>query len=111
MILTLLSTLIPTIVIELVVLWLLLERRRRVLLSSVVVNVLTNVPLSLYFIYHQSTWGTLLIAELIVVVVETVWYRVFAGHWRMAAIYSVLCNGISLLIGLLFQLICMYIEY
>ena len=105
MLLVLLLTLVPTILIELGVLWLLLERRRRVLLSSVVVNVLTNVPLNIYFYYHQSTWGSLLFAELIVVVLETLWYRAFVGQWRRAFIYSLLCNGISFLLGLLVQLI------
>ena len=105
MLLNLLSTLIPTILIELGVLWLLLERRRRVLLSSIVVNVLTNVPLNLYFIYHQSTWGALLIGELLVLVVETVWYYWFVRNMKVAFIYAFLCNAISFLVGLLFQLI------
>lgn len=105
MVLTLLSTLIPTILIELGVLWLLLERRRRVLLSSIVVNVLTNVPLNIYFYYHQSTWAALLIGELLVLVVETVWYYWFVRNIKVAIIYAFLCNAISFLLGLLVQLI------
>ena len=46
--LQLLVSLIPTILIELGVLWFLLERRKIVLLSSIAVNVLTNIPLNLY---------------------------------------------------------------
>ena len=43
----LLVALILTILIEYGVLWMLLERRKKVLLSSIAVNVLTNVPLNL----------------------------------------------------------------
>ena len=105
--LTILSTLVPTILIELGVLWLLLERRRCVLWSSVVVNVLTNVPLNLWFQHHETTWTALLVAELLVFVIEALWYRWFAGQWYQALVYAFLCNAISFLLGLLFQLLCM----
>ena len=47
LVIQILTALIPTILIELGVLWLLLERQKKVLLSSIAVNVLTNVPLNL----------------------------------------------------------------
>ena len=108
--LTILSALVPTILIELGVLWLLLERRRRVLLSSVAVNVLTNVPLNIYFIYRQVTWGSLLIAELLVAIVEALWYLWFTRSLRQSLVYSLLCNGFSFLLGILFQLVCVFID-
>ena len=107
--LCILSTLIPTVLIELWVLWLLLERRRRVLWSSVVVNVLTNVPLCLWFLHHETIWTSLLMAEVLVVVIETLWYRWFTGQWYQAFVYAFLCNAISFLLGLLFQLLCLIV--
>ena len=104
-----LSTLVPTVLIELGVLWLLLERRRRVLWSSVAVNVLTNVPLCLWFLHYETTWTSMLVAELLVFGVEALWYRWFVGQWCQAFVYAFLCNAISYLLGLLFQLLCLVI--
>lgn len=107
---TQIATLVPTILIELGVLWLLLERRWKVLLSSVVVNVLTNVPLCYFLLTMNGSWLSVLVGELLVVAVETAWYRWFTGQWRQAFFYSVLCNAISFLLGLLFQLVCIYLD-
>jgi len=101
----LLLMLLPTIVIELVVLWMLRERRADVLGSSVVVNILTNIPLNLCLLYVSSSWMAVVVGgELLVLLVETLWYRYFVGEWRRAFVYSLLCNAISFLIGLLVQL-------
>ena len=102
---SLLWTLLPTIVIELSVLWLLLERRADVLWSSVVVNILTNIPLNLYVTFVSGSVLTIFVGELLVFVVEALWYWYFVGNWRQATVYSFLCNGISFLIGLLAQLV------
>jgi len=98
-----LTALIPTILIELGVLWLLLERRKKVLLSSIAVNVLTNVPLNLYVLLVGDSMGEILIGEVIVFLVEAVWYWFFTRSLRQALIYSFLCNAISFLIGMLAQ--------
>ena len=97
--------LLGTIVIELGVLLLLGENRRRVLWSSVVVNVLTNVPLNLYLLNVNDSCGALCVGEILVVLVEAVWYWLFVRELKMALVYSVLCNAISFLIGMLFQLV------
>lgn len=99
------TSLISTIVIELGVLYLLKERRKRVLLSSVVINILTNVPLNLYVLFVDGSLRTVLIGEIIVLVVETLWYRMFVGSMGRAFIYSALCNAISFLLGVLVQLL------
>jgi len=105
--LRLLSTLIPTILIEYGVLLLMGERSRRVLLSSVVVNCLTNVPLNFYLLLSSSVeWPHLLIAEGLVVVIEALWYYLLLRRVVQASVYSVLCNAVSFLTGILFQLIC-----
>ena len=94
--------LIATIVIEYGVLRLLGEQSRRVLWSSVVVNILTNVPLNTWASSLLSiTWVDVLVAELIVVVVETLWYYYFVRSLQRAFVYSFLCNAVSFLTGLL----------
>ena len=101
MVMQLLAALILTILIEYGVLWMLLERRKKVLLSSIAVNVLTNVPLNLYVMLVNDSMGDILIGEAVVFLVEALWYWFFTRNLKLAAIYSFLCNAISFLIGLL----------
>ena len=105
----LLLSLTLTILIELGVLWLLMERRRKVLALSVVINVLTNVPLNLAVIHLGYSTKTVLIGELIVFIVEALWYLLFIKDIRKASIYSLLCNAVSFLIGLLGQTVCAFL--
>ena len=105
----LLIALTLTILIELGVLWLLMERRRKVLALSVVINVLTNVPLNLVVMYVGYSTKAVLIGELFVFIVEALWYLIFIRDIRKALIYSLLCNAVSFLIGLLGQTICTYL--
>lgn len=106
MILRLAWPLLATIVIEFGVLLLLGETRRRVLLSSVVVNVLTNVPLNLCLLFVDDSLGSLCWGEALVVLVEAAWYWLFVREVERAVVYSVLCNAISLLLGLLILIMC-----
>ena len=106
----LLLALVPTIMIELVVLLLLRERRRLVLGSSVIINILTNIPLNLYVVYIDSSMLTIVIGELLVVVVEALWYYLFLRVLSRAFIYSFLCNAISFLTGLLVQLFIVFFQ-
>ena len=102
---SLLLTLVPTIVIELCVLWALRERRPDVLWSSVVVNVLTNVPLNLYITYVDGSIAAMVAGEVLVLVVEALWYAYFVRRWQQAFVYSFLCNGISCVAGVLVMLL------
>lgn len=103
-------SLVPTILIEFVVLLLLRERRRLVLGSSVVINILTNIPLNLFVIYIDNSIVTIILGELLVIVVEALWYYLFLRILSRAFIYSILCNAISFLIGLLAQLLIMIFQ-
>ena len=105
----LLLSLTLTILIELGVLWLLMERRRKVLALSVVINVLTNIPLNLVVLHVGYSAMTVLIGELIVLFVEALWYFIFIRDIHKALIYSLLCNAVSFLIGLLGQTVCTYL--
>ena len=97
----LLIALISTIVIEFVVLLLLGERRKRVLWSSVAVNIITNVPLNLYMLYVRHSASDIIVGETLVVLAEMLWYYFFVRELRQAAVYSILCNATSLIIGML----------
>ena len=107
---TLLLALVPTILIELVVLLLLRERSRLVLCASVVINILTNIPLNLFIIYIDSSFMSIFMGELLVIVVEALWYYLFLRVMSRAFIYSFLCNAISFLTGLLVQLLIVFFQ-
>jgi hypothetical protein len=105
----LLVPLVATIAIELAVLLFLGERRRQVLYGSVVINMLTNVPLNLYALSVSNGPSTVIVGELLVIVIEMLWYRWLVKDWRQAFIYSLLCNAVSYLTGLLIQMIFMHL--
>ena len=105
LIVILLLALVPTILIELGVLLLLREKRKKVLWSSVIINVFTNVPLNLYVTFVDESFTTILLAELLIILVEAAWYSLFVRRLSQAFIYSALCNAISFLTGLLFVLL------
>ena len=107
----LMLALVPTIMIELMVLLLLRERRKMVLGASVIINILTNVPLNLCVVYIDRSVMTIVVGELLVVVVEALWYYLFLRVLSRSFIYSFLCNAISFLIGLLVQLLIAYFQY
>ncbi len=102
--------LIFTILIEYAVLRCLGERRRKVLLSSVLVNILTNVPLNLYILYIGDSVAEIAVLEIMVVLAETAWYYLFTRKMSQSLVYSVLCNSISFLTGLLMDYIPYYLK-
>lgn len=101
---TLIIVLLATILVELTVLWYLGERSRKVLAASVVINILTNPLLNLFIAYISSWWVSILVGELLVVLVEGLWYCWFVRRPSQAFVYSLLCNAFSFLLGLLFEL-------
>lgn len=96
-----LLALLATIMIEVAVLLLLGEKRRKVLLASVVINIITNVPLNIIAQYVGLSTVGVIICELIVVAVEALWYYLFVKKASQALVYSLLCNAISFLVGLI----------
>jgi len=111
MILRLALPLLTTIIIELGVLLFLGERRRKVLWGSVVINVLTNVPLNLYAVNVSDEWPTVVVGETLVVLIESLCYWWLIRRWGQAFAYSLLCNAISFLTGELFILIYYYFYF
>lgn len=107
---TILSALLPTIVLEMGMLLFLRERRRKVLLGSVGINVMTNVPLSIWAISTYPTWTGILVAELLVFIIETGAYHLLVRDLRQAAMYSFLCNAVSFLTGLVVEYACIIFD-
>ena len=104
----LLYALIPTILIELALLLFLRERRARVLVASVVINILTNVPLTLYVNCINGSIPVIICGEVLVVFIEALWYYLFIRNLRQSFVYSFLCNAISFLLGLLAELLYLF---
>ena len=104
--------LVGTILIEYGMLRLMGERNRSVLRASVMMNVLTNVPLNITLLSINSAgWDVIAVGELVVLAVEMVWYRCVTHQWKKAATYSLLCNVASFLTGLLIDMVLLYFGY
>ena len=103
-----LSALLLTISIEEGMLLLMGEKSKSVLMGAVAVNILTNVPLNYFLLTCGGSTERLVAGELIVVAVEALWYFLFTRQWRKAAVYSLLCNATSFLVGILIQYLVYY---
>ncbi|MBQ4392558.1 MAG: hypothetical protein II826_05535 [Prevotella sp.] len=103
-----LSALLLTIAVEVGLLMLMGETRADVLVGAVAVNILTNVPLNYLLLTFGNSVGRLMVGEVLVLVVETLWYFCFVRRWQRAVVYSLLCNATSFLVGILIQYIIKY---
>lgn len=100
----LLTPLMATLLLESFLLLCMRERRWQVLAASVVLNVLTNVPLNAFVMsYGVSSPLHLTGLECLVVLVEFVGFWLVLHDCRQAFKYSLLCNTFSALVGFLFQ--------
>ena len=90
--------LVATIIIEFIVLRLLKENNKKVLLSSAIINILTNLPLNLFVAKDMFSIG---IAEVAIIAIEALWYWIFVKDIKKALTYSALCNITSFFAGLL----------
>ena len=66
------------------------------------------MPLNYFLPSCGGTTERLIAGELIVVAVEALWYFLFTRQWRKAAVYSMLCNATSFLVGILIQYLVYY---
>ena len=92
------APLILTILIELLVLKLLGEKEKKILVSSLIVNALTNPAIN-YFIADNYTIFNVAVGEIVVVMIEMIWYYFFGKSFKDALIYSTLCNVVSYFAG------------
>ncbi len=91
--------LLLTIVVEGAVLLLLGEKRCKVFIASVVINIITNVPLNLVIQHTGMNLTAVVVGETAVVIIEAIWYYLFVRRASQAAVYSLLCNAVSFLTG------------
>lgn len=105
----LLYALIATIIIEFLVLLVLHERRWQVLSISVVMNVLTNVPLNYVAlcVLTDLSLPIIILLESGVMAVETLFFYIATRNWRQSIQYSLACNLCSYGCGLLFEILFM----
>lgn len=101
--------LIATALIEYGVLRLLGERKKKVLFSSFFINTFTNVPLNLSLLYYPESIVFLLVAEVLIVIIEALCYRWLVGNFKQAFAYSLFCNLISFLTGVLLILVVLLV--
>ncbi len=94
-----------TIAVEMGVLWLLGERHGKVYGASVMMNIFTNVSLNCYLVFVAFSVLVVLAGEMLVVLVEALWYQHYLNCWEQSFLYSLLCNAISFLTGQLLLLL------
>lgn len=96
-----------TILIEGGVLWGLYEKRKDIIRFSVLLNILTNIPLNLLNIYCSFGIRQMLIAEICIVLIEACGYFLLLKDVRKSFVYSLLCNAMSFFLGVLLE--CVYL--
>lgn len=102
----LLGPLLLTILLEASILVLWKEKKKGVLICSLLINVVTNVSLNLfvYFFPFSSVWvyiAWIVLLELVIVLVEALAYEIVLRDVKKSLVYSISCNVGSFLIGLL----------
>lgn len=89
-----------TSIIELLTLICLKVKDIRVYLASVFINLFTNVILNILFTYFLSyTIINILISELIILIIEAIFYYLLIKKWGLSFKYSFFCNLASFVIG------------
>ncbi|MDE6241666.1 MAG: hypothetical protein K2M08_04490 [Anaeroplasmataceae bacterium] len=100
--------LILTLLIETIALVILKERRKRVYLLSIGMNVVTNISLNLigYYANIEKIWVYVLmviILEAVIWILEGLGYYLEIKEKRKAILYTLVCNGMSFFIGIILQ--------
>ena len=92
-----------TVLIEGGVLWGLYEKRKEIIRLSVLLNILTNIPLNVFNIYSSFDIWQILVAEICIVMIEACGYFMLLKNCRISIVYSLLCNTMSFFLGVLFE--------
>lgn len=97
-----------TLVIELIALGILRERRIRVYLLSILMNSFTNISINLFGYYYAfpsigAYIGIVLALEAIVWVLEGLGYYALLKDKKKSILYTLVCNGSSFALGMLIQ--------
>ena len=99
-----------TLIIEVFVLYLLKERRKRVYALCVGMNVITNISLNLigYYVIIDNLWLyalMVILLEAIIWILEGLGYFVEIKDKKRAILYTLVCNGMSFFLGTILQVL------
>ncbi|MDE7385280.1 MAG: hypothetical protein K2M84_05935 [Anaeroplasmataceae bacterium] len=102
--------LILTLLIETLVLVILKERRKKVYILSIGMNVITNVSLNLigYYSNIEELWlyfFMVILLEAIIWFIEGIGYYIGIKEKRKATLYTLTCNGMSFFLGTIIQVV------
>ena len=95
------KALIITIITEELCLVILRERRLKVYIICLKMNILTNVSMNILLQYAHNYYLSLVILEIIVFLVEGIIYFIVTRNLKLAILYALVCNLSSLSIGVL----------
>lgn len=99
--LIILKALLITIVSEEICLLLMRERKLKVYLTCLIMNVVTNISMNIILQYVSNYYTSLVIFEILVFVIEMLVYLLVTKKLTKSIIYSLVCNIGSLLVGML----------
>ena len=98
------TALILTIAIEMGMLMLMGEKRRKVLLTSVWMNAATNIALNMYITFVRCIVWEVIAAEVIIIIIEAAGYYLVTKDKKKSITYSTLCNGVSCFAGVIMSI-------
>ena len=104
-ILKVILALVFTILIEGVILFQLKERRLKIYIAMIIMNVVTNVPLNVFSILALNKWDLGFIVlfvpciEIGIALIETLAYYFYTKEKTRSIIYGIFCNAYSYIIG------------
>ncbi|MDE5855727.1 MAG: hypothetical protein K2H06_01635, partial [Anaeroplasmataceae bacterium] len=99
-----------TLLIETLVLYLLKERRKRVYILSIGMNLITNISLNLigYYVIVEQLWLyfiMVVLLEAVIWIIEGLGYYVGIKDKKKAILYTLCCNGMSFFFGTILQVL------
>lgn len=95
-----------TCIIEIIILIILSERRINILLFSLLINALTNIPLNLFLKFNKFDsvfiyYLIVIILEILIIFIESVLYYLVIKDKKKSIMYGFFCNSFSFSIGIL----------
>ena len=99
--LIILKALLITIVTEEICLLLMRERKIKVYLACLIINIVTNTSMNIILQHVNNYYTSLIIFEILVFIIEMLIYLLVTKKITKSIIYSLVCNVGSLLVGML----------
>ena len=96
----LLKALLATIIVEELVLLILKEKKIKIYLICLIMNVITNVSLNILIHFVSNYYLFLIVAEVVIFIIEAFVYYLVKKDIRKAILISLICNILSFIIGM-----------